>query len=119
VQGFKICHPERSDWPRSGQSWSRRTPIAKNADGELENSAHAIEIRESCRGPSTAQELRCSRSSRFAQDDKWLGLFRAQLFKEHADRFNPAIEIRNMKLLVRRMEVVIRQPESHHDTGGF
>ena len=39
---------------------------------------------------------------------------RPHLVEEPHNRFNPAMKIRQMKLLVRRMKIVIRQPEPHH-----
>ncbi len=38
----------------------------------------------------------------------------AQLLEEQADRFNPAIEIWNVKLFVRGMQIVVRKTEAHH-----
>src|SRR5258708_31538367 len=37
-----------------------------------------------------------------------------QLLKEQTDRFNPAMEIRNVELLVRSMQIIVRKPEAHH-----
>src|SRR5438034_4084854 len=37
-----------------------------------------------------------------------------QLLKKQTDRFNPPIEIGNMKLLIRRVQIVIWQAEAHH-----
>ena len=42
------------------------------------------------------------------------GLSLTQLLKEQADRFNPVVEVRNMELLVRGVEVVVRKAEAHH-----
>src|SRR5271170_5883176 len=37
-----------------------------------------------------------------------------QLLKEQANRLNPAMKIRDMKLLVRSMQIVIRKPKTQH-----
>src|SRR6202795_3030774 len=38
-----------------------------------------------------------------------------QLLKEQTNRFNPAMKIRNVELLVRSMQVVVGKPKAHHD----
>src|SRR6202140_5937209 len=38
-----------------------------------------------------------------------------QLLKEQTNRLNPAMEIWNVKLLVRSMQVVVGKPKAHHD----
>src|ERR1700692_2126028 len=39
----------------------------------------------------------------------------SQLLKEQTNRFNPAMEIRNVKLLVWSMQIVVGKPKAHHD----
>ena len=43
----------------------------------------------------------------------------AQPLKEQANRLNPPIEIRDVKLLVRRVQVVVGKAKSHHHRGNF
>src|SRR5207237_359913 len=38
----------------------------------------------------------------------------AQLLKKQTNRFNPTIKVGNMKLLIRRVQIVVRQAEAHH-----
>src|SRR5438876_11883373 len=38
----------------------------------------------------------------------------AQLLKKQTDRLNPAIEVRDMKFLIGRVQIVIGQAEAHH-----
>src|ERR1700682_2528344 len=38
----------------------------------------------------------------------------SQLLKEQTNRFNPAMKIRNVKLLVRSVQVIVRKPKAHH-----
>ena len=40
-----------------------------------------------------------------------------QLLEEQADGLNPAIEVRNMELLIRRVQVAVGQAEAHHHAG--
>src|ERR1700704_2665727 len=51
------------------------------------------------------------------QPKTWPAL--SQLLKEQTDCFNPAMEIRNVELLVRSMQVVVRKPKAHHDRGNL
>src|ERR1700735_2644927 len=44
---------------------------------------------------------------------------RSQLFEEPTDRFNPVMEVRKVKLLVRSVQVVIGKAEAHHHAGNF
>ncbi len=37
-----------------------------------------------------------------------------QLLKEQTNRLNPTMKIRNMKLLIRSMQIIVRQPKPHH-----
>src|SRR5579859_1174392 len=46
-------------------------------------------------------------------------ILRSELFKEADDRFNPAVEVRDVELLVGGVEVVVGQAEAHHDAGNF
>src|SRR5207245_6876848 len=39
----------------------------------------------------------------------------SQLLEEQTNRFNPAMKIRNVKFLVRSMQVVVGKPKAHHD----
>src|ERR1700690_2849122 len=41
----------------------------------------------------------------------------AQLLEEQTNRLDPAMEVRNVKLLIRSVQVVVRQAEAHHHTG--
>jgi hypothetical protein len=43
----------------------------------------------------------------------------AQLLKKQADRLNSPIEVRDMKLLIGRVKVIVRQAEAHHHAGNF
>ena len=43
----------------------------------------------------------------------------AQLLKKQANGFNPPVEIGNMKLLIGRVQIVIRQTEAHHHAGNL
>jgi hypothetical protein len=40
-----------------------------------------------------------------------------QLLEEQADGLNPAIEVRNMELLIRRAQVAVGEAEAHHHAG--
>src|ERR1700678_2757710 len=42
-----------------------------------------------------------------------------QLFKKQNDRLNPPIKIGDVELLIRRMQVVVRQPKAHHHRGNL
>src|SRR5947209_2183442 len=46
-------------------------------------------------------------------------LLRSQLLKKPNNRFNPAIKIRNMEFLVRRVQIVVGQSEAHHHAGNM
>src|SRR5277367_1332682 len=43
----------------------------------------------------------------------------SQLFEEQTDSLNPMMEVRNVKLLVGSVQVVIRQAKAHHHAGNF
>src|ERR1700722_8131128 len=43
----------------------------------------------------------------------------SKFLKKQNDRFDPPIKIGDVELLIRRMQVVVRQPESHHHAGNF
>ena len=49
----------------------------------------------------------------------FIPLLFAELLEEAADRFDPAVEVRNMELLVGRVQVVVGQAEAHHDAGNL
>src|SRR6266550_5714677 len=42
-----------------------------------------------------------------------------QLLKEQTDRFNPPIEVWDMKLLIRGVQIVIGQAKAHHHARNF
>src|SRR6266849_3625568 len=43
----------------------------------------------------------------------------SQLLEEQTDRLNPAMEVRDVKLLVRGVQIIVRQAEAHHDAGNL
>src|SRR5579863_1888212 len=43
----------------------------------------------------------------------------AQLFEEATDGFDPAVEVRDVKLLVGSVKIVVGEAEAHHDTGNL
>ena len=46
-------------------------------------------------------------------------LLLSQLLKEPDDALNPAIEVRDVKLLVGSVQVVVGQAKAHHHAGNF
>src|SRR5271157_142117 len=42
-----------------------------------------------------------------------------QYLEEPDDRLNPAIKVRDVELLVRRVQVVVGQAHAHHDAGNL
>src|SRR5271165_908261 len=48
-----------------------------------------------------------------------ISLLLAQLLKEQTDRLDPAMEVRDVELLVGCVQVVVRQAEAHHHAGNL
>src|SRR5258705_3132 len=46
-------------------------------------------------------------------------LLPSQLFKKQANRLNPAVKVRDVKLLVGGVQVVVGETEAHHDAGNL
>jgi len=42
-----------------------------------------------------------------------------ELFKKQTDRFNPPVEVRDVELLVRGVQVIVGQAEAHHHAGNL
>src|SRR6185437_5558016 len=69
--------------------------------------------RPACRGMRRVRLIVFSRSCL-----RVVRLF-SQLLEEQTDRLNPAMEVRDVKLLVRGVQVVVRQTEAHHHAGNL
>ena len=46
-------------------------------------------------------------------------LLSAHLLKEQADGFDPAVEVRDVKLFIGSVQIVVGKPEAHHHAGNL
>src|ERR1039457_4173615 len=88
--------------------------VALNDDRELALGSHRKILARRKPRPANVRLHANTGRIQCPQNRSDAGHLSPQLFKEQADRLDPAVKIWDVKLLVWRVQVVVGKPEAHH-----